>query len=137
MAGPPTEEAAAEVAKYFLAIFPYTFASGDVSKWDEMRGADCTFCAGVRAQAQEYLDARKRTVGGQITFAHAQGFAEGDGSFVVAVRLTQSASFDVDPTGEVVDEPGFTVEAKAEMRVVWSDERWRVDAVDMTVLSKT
>lgn len=132
--GPPSEEAAAAAATYFLSLFPYMFASGDVAAWDEMRGDSCEYCAGIREIADEYLRDGKRSVGGQIVVSNAQGFHEAGDSYVVAVRLTQKPSHDVDSTGAVIDQNRSTVEASAEMRVVWASDRWRVDGVDMTVL---
>ena len=123
-------------ASYFMSLFPYVFATGDVTEWDDLRGESCEYCAGIRDIADGYIRDGKRSVGGQIVVSNVQGFQEKDNSYVVSVRLTQKPSYDVDSTGAVVDENAATVEAKAEMRIVWVSGGWRVDAVDMTVLSE-
>ena len=119
-----------------MSLFPYVFATGDVREWDEMRGDSCRYCEGIRDAADEYIRQGKRSVGGQILLSNVQAFREKENSYVVAVRLTQLPSHDVDASGSIVEENTATVEAKAEMRVVWVSDRWRVDAVDMTVLSE-
>ena len=39
---------AAAAATYFLSLYPYIYATGDLTAWDEMSGEDCVYCASVR-----------------------------------------------------------------------------------------
>lgn len=40
-------DGAIAAAEYFLALYPYIYATGDLSTWEEMSHAECEFCQGA------------------------------------------------------------------------------------------
>ena len=50
---PPSVEGAVAVAEYFLLLFPYVNATGDLSDWSALSHADCIYCTNVAARVNE------------------------------------------------------------------------------------
>ena len=47
---PPSVEGAVAVAEYFLLLYPYVYATGDLADWNALSHPECIFCASVAAQ---------------------------------------------------------------------------------------
>lgn len=52
-----TPEGAAAAAEYFLNLYPYVYATGDLDAWQNMSDDDCEFCNSVINNATELHDA--------------------------------------------------------------------------------
>lgn len=133
--GPPSKEAASEVAKYFLAHFPYIYATGDFSVWDEMSGDPCKFCKNARSKAHDIALANQHGVGGELEFR--ESFAEDyrPDEYVSVVRYLEHPSSTLNSQDEIVEDfPGVRY-VQAEMLVAWRDGRWRIDSVTTDQLS--
>src|SRR5665647_3280455 len=62
------DSAGAEAAAvYFLELFPYVFATNDLTEWRPLSHPECIFCADVIRQVEEQAAIGVHTVGGLIT----------------------------------------------------------------------
>ncbi len=134
--GPPSQETAGEAAGYFMSLFAYVFATGDVTEWKRLSGEACDYCDGVIDAAAEYQDEGKRTSGGRIEITDVQAFDYMPGEFAVVVAVTQHPSQVINAEGERAGEAGVTT-ASAEMHLVWAHDQWRVETVDLTMLTES
>nr|WP_297430585.1 DUF6318 family protein [uncultured Actinotalea sp.] len=68
---PPAMEQADEAgalaaAEYVLAVFEYTFASGDTEAWDELSADDCPFCVSVTEDVSTVYSGGGRFIGSEV-----------------------------------------------------------------------
>jgi len=49
-------EGAKAAAEYFLALYPYVFATGELSQWKAMSDPACQFCNGAADRVTELFD---------------------------------------------------------------------------------
>ncbi|WP_053071468.1 DUF6318 family protein [Cellulomonas sp. A375-1] len=126
---PPSKEAAAEIAEYFLLLFSYAAATHDLTAFRELSYNDCGYCNRVLETLGEYEATGVTTEGGAI-IVHETAVEEGRrGSFTVAVTFDQQASREVESTGSVLaSDPGARGRVH-KIQVLWSDSAWRVMAV--------
>lgn len=129
--GPATEENAVAVAKYFMALFPYTVATGDLTDWDVLSGKECKYCASVHGIVDEIYEAGNHGVGGAYDIGVGLPYDRGDGAFVVAIDLTQYPSQTVDTNGAVVDDYPGVVSLRARVALSHRGDRWIVDGVQV------
>lgn len=60
-------DGAQATAEYFMALYGYIFATGDLTEWTEMSHADCIFCAGAAERVTALHDSGGYAVGGEFT----------------------------------------------------------------------
>src|SRR5450830_1247918 len=53
-------------AVYFLQLFPYVYATNDLTEWRELSHPECVFCASVITNVEEQVAAGKQSIGGLI-----------------------------------------------------------------------
>ena len=129
--GPATEDNAVAVGRYFLALFPYINATGDLTAWDELSGAECKFCASSHERVVTRFDAGNRGIGGAIDFGWGTATAEGRDRFLVELQLHQYGSQTVDAGGAVVEDFSDPMDLRANMRVSRGADGWSVDGVQV------
>jgi len=134
--GPPSQEAASEVAKYFFSLYPYIQATGDVSRWDALTGDPCRYCESGRAIAHDISAAGNRSVGGQIEFIGVDTDDYAPDEYAVLLWMVDHPSQVVDGHGNVVEDFPETITASADMHVSWRDGGWRIDTVAIDVYTK-
>lgn len=127
----PSPEGAAAAASYFMALYPYIYATGDLEEWSALSEPDCQFCANTRASVEEQF-ARGAVGGGSaITVESANGTEISPGAFYSAdLVITQDASYEVskDGTRTPVGEGG---RFRLHFALAW-ESGWLVRAVDAT-----
>ena len=123
----PSAEGAAAAATYFLQLYPFVNATGDLTEWDAMASPSCTFCEGVRDDVVERLALGHRNVGG-VVVTSAKGTEVDPGRWYSArLQIVIAASTDVDESGATVDEHP---EERHDIEVVMTwDGSWTVDEV--------
>ncbi|QDB80004.1 hypothetical protein FE251_11900 [Georgenia wutianyii] len=95
-------EGAKAAAEYFLALYPYVYATGDLEEWQAMSHPECQFCAAVADDVSELHSSGGYGVGGEIVVAE-MGALPPDGEYThfrVGVRGTESASSSFSADGE-------------------------------------
>lgn len=87
-------EGAKAAAQYFLELYAYIFATGDLAEWQSMSNPDCRFCRGAADRVQELFDAGGYATGGsfQVEDVAAELSSDGNDSFVVALTGVESSS---------------------------------------------
>ncbi|QDB80006.1 hypothetical protein FE251_11910 [Georgenia wutianyii] len=97
-------EGAKAAAQYFLELYPYVYATGDLDEWRAMSGPECQFCEGAAERATELFSAGGYGVGGEIAVLEI-GAAPPDDDwehFRVGVDGVESPSVEYSGNGEVL-----------------------------------
>ena len=117
---------------YFLSLYPYVYATGDLQEWRELSDPECIFCTSVIDNVEALVDKDQHSVGGLVTLSELESrpVDQGD-AWMVQVRLHQEASTNVDADGAVVDE--YSVETVDNSVFVFHDgSQWWIRGVDHT-----
>jgi hypothetical protein len=133
------EVGAAAAAVYFLELYPYVMATGDLVEWDAMTWAElCSFCTVTRQQAQEISTAGSDYVGGAIEAEVLKTYALDDlvGGYPLDVQVTIERAVLLDPSGVEVDRQEAQ-SAPYRVEVLHDGKSWRVLTVsnDKSVVS--
>lgn len=110
-------------ATYFLALYPYVYATGDLTEWRALSHPECVFCASVVTNVEEQATAGNASQGGLVAVTRATGTQVGDTYFAVRVAFDQAPSATVDGNGEIVEEFPEAKSYVAEMGVAVVDGR--------------
>lgn len=129
--GPGTEENAKAVARYFLSLFPYVVATGDLADWDALSGRPCSYCSSVRDFVTEIHGAGNHGEGGAFELGFTSGFDMGGGEFVVGVEYIETPSQTVAADGTLVEDFPETLSYKANFSLAWTGSRWVVNGVQV------
>lgn len=100
------EVGAAAAATYFLELYPYVMATGDLEEWERISLVDlCEFCVKVSADVASQQAARTTYSGGDVEVDVTKTYPLDTllGAFPVDVVLSQDASVIADEGGNVVD----------------------------------
>lgn len=124
-------EGAKAAAEYFLGLYPYVYATGDLLQWEAMSHAECKFCASVVEDATALVAEGGYGLGGEVEISDVK-VAPPDEDFAhfrVAVMATEAPSFSYSASGEVTSSAAggeviYTVAA------LW-DGGWTIRAVSM------
>jgi len=125
----PSAEGAAAAARYFVALYPYIFATGDLTEWDTLSADDCKYCINTRASVEDQIARGVRGEGSDITVASAMGTELSAGeTYAADLEITQGPSFEVSADGtRTPDGEGGTF--RLHLALIWHDG-WQVRAVD-------
>lgn len=125
----PSADGAAAAASYFISLYPYVYATGDLAEWRALADPACEFCNAV-AQEVEDLHSRERRVTSPLEVLSSTGIEIDPShwySAEVAIRLDDSQ--EIDDSGAVLSsEPGGSYTTT--FALTWADG-WRVDAVGL------
>ena len=98
------EEGAAAVAAYFLELYPYVYATGDLEEWKALSHPECIFCASVVTNVEAERAAGGWSDGGRATILSTEAVEIREGFFSVTVVADQAASTGYAADGTVIDE---------------------------------
>lgn len=130
----PTGDGAAAAAAYFLQLYPYAYATGDLSEWSAMSDPGCGFCSNVRdnvtrLESSGHRDDESRVF---VVSQHGVGIVDGE-SYSAVVVIDQTPSRELAPDGSVVaSDDGGRFEMT--FALAW-DGTWRVVEVDVARVS--
>lgn len=98
-------EGAIAAAKYFMELYPYVYATGDLTEWEAMSHPECRFCASVVDNVTDANSRGERVVGGKPRWLGAaeHWFHEDLDVHEVQVRAEQGSAERRSPTGEVLE----------------------------------
>lgn len=120
-------EGAQAAAEYFMALYGYIFATGDLSEWSEMSYEDCVFCAGAAERVAELHDDGGYAVGGEFTIDEVivlEPDAEDD-AFRVGLIGEEAPSQEYSSAGSLLESiPGGSTQYNFALQN--DDGRWRV-----------
>ncbi len=98
-------EGAKAAAEYFLALYPYVFATGDLDVWGEISLPECRFCSNVARRATELHNEGGFGLGGAIAYDDVRALPP-DGEFEhfrVGIKGYESPSSSHSATGEELE----------------------------------
>lgn len=129
--GPASEKTAAEAAKYFLALFPYAFATGDLTQWRAMSGDSCKYCSGTVDQVEAEQAEGKRRTGGRIEVTYSDSVLVGKQQYGVGLTVREHPGTLFRADGSVEKDIDYVLEAHMEFLVSWTGSGWKIDGVEI------
>ena len=118
------------VAVYFLQLYPYVYATNDLTEWRELSHPECVFCASVITNVEEQVAAGNRSAGGLVEIESVAATEVSDGFYNVEVIATQEPSVEYGPDGEVVEQSEGS-RSLLTLVIVTSDSGWLVRATQV------
>src|SRR5690625_2403296 len=105
MAGDDVDGAVA-AAEYFLLLYPYVYATGDLDEWQAMSHPDCNFCASVISNVDRIHSEDGYVVDEEMEITVIEAYLpERDGGvFAVDLLLVSGTSVEYSVEGQVVEE---------------------------------
>ncbi|MFC4556392.1 DUF6318 family protein [Georgenia faecalis] len=93
-------------AQYFIELYPYVYATGNLSEWQAMSHPECAFCTSVVDGVRELHDAGGYAIGPEVTVVEVRGADPVDGNpyFSVDVAVSQGPSRSYSSTGDLTGE---------------------------------
>ena len=128
LSGPASEENAKAVGRYYLSMFPYAVATGDLAAMDDLSAEGCKYCKHLRGIVTEIHDAGNHGTGGAYELGFTSGIRNDDGDFIVGIEYVETPSRTVAPDGSLVEDFPDTYSMKAVLRLHWSGSAWSVEA---------
>lgn len=127
----PSADGAAAAASYFLQLYPYLHATGDLEAWKEMSADDCQFCNNVIVDVEQIFSEGSRGAGSEVVITSSKGVEiSAEDSYSATIELTQGASFIVGEDGREA-KSGEYGEYSMYFALWWRDG-WIVREVDVT-----
>lgn len=126
-----TVEGADAVARYFLDLYPYAYATGDLEEWQRLSDPDCVFCTSVVDNVTAMHRGGDYASGGAVT-VHTMTAEQLTGTrFAVEGQITQDATSRHDADGLVVSAPTSPVTYDIVFALEWRQAHWRVLELDI------
>ncbi|WP_136313320.1 DUF6318 family protein [Actinomyces procaprae] len=124
-----TPTGAADAATYFLNLYPYVHATGDLDAWKNMSEDDCEFCNRVIANATARHDSGGWADPWEQEIVPLEWWTdqEDPNRYVVRTQVASEAH-----TGHSIDGELTTVDASESVFLVqirWNDSDWLVEEV--------
>ena len=123
-------QTAEAVATYFLQLYPYVYASGDLTEWRALSHPDCIFCASVTTNVEEMVAAGEHWVGGGTTITSCDALAEVTDAFNITATTAEEPSSRVS-RGGVTLENTVGGESTLHLVVTARESQWLVRAVEV------
>ncbi|MFS0699431.1 DUF6318 family protein [Cellulomonas sp. 179-A 4D5 NHS] len=98
----PGVDGAVAAATYFLSLYPYVHATGDLAAWKAMSHPECGFCASVTEGVSAMHALGNKQTGGVFTVRSSQPTeVEAARFFAVVLDVEQAESVETDERGTV------------------------------------
>lgn len=125
-----TVDGAIAAAKYFIELYPYIYATGDLTDWEALSDAGCGFCTNVSDQVVQLDEDGGHAEGvGTEIYSEYGGGPYSDDVYIVDLGVRFSASTFVDGEGTQTD---YDAEDRPEfsLSLVWRQSAWLVLGID-------
>ena len=118
------------IARYFLELYPYVYATGDLTEWKALSHPECIFCASVITNVEEMVAAGEHWEGGLTTIDSTEVAAELAEAFNVTATTTESRSHRVDRDGTTLQS---SIGGSSTMHLVLTTDagQWLVRGVEV------
>ncbi|NDR54720.1 DUF6318 family protein [Actinomyces sp. 565] len=127
-----TPDGAAQAATYFLNLYPYVYATGDLDAWKKMSDDNCEFCNNVITNATELHDAGGWADPWEQEITPLEWWTDQDDPNRYVVRA--KTSFDVHSTHSGDGVEVTHTEGADEIlliQMLWKNSTWSVEIVDI------
>src|SRR5699024_4338228 len=121
-----TVDGAIAAAKYFMELYPYIYATGDLDEWDALSDDGCEFCRNSRELALDLTTDGGFASGGAVEIFSGDGggpYDDGVYAVVLGIRFAESTFVYADGTEKrhrQAERPDFR------MSMLWRDGDWVV-----------
>ena len=125
------EVGAAAAATYFLELYPYVMATGDIEEWGQVSMTEtCELCTAVMGHVEDYVSSGNRYVGGGVSVDVLKTYALDTlyGGYPVDVKVAQDGSSVISPDGAVMEEEPAEV-SELRVEVIHDGNSWRLAGV--------
>lgn len=117
-------------ATYFLALYPYTYATGDLAEWRSLSHPECAFCTSVVSGVEQQVAAGGRSEGGVLTVESVSAIDVSADLYAVDIVGRQSAGVEYGPDGSILSESPETRSALSVL-LTPGPEGWLVRGVQV------
>jgi len=131
----PSADGAAAAASYFISLFPYINATGDLVEWNALSSPECTFCAGVRTNVEELHTQGNRNLGGAEILSATGTEVDAGRWYSARLHVVIAPSVDVDASGTLLDEHPKE-DRQIDVVMTWQDG-WTIDEVGPAAVPQT
>lgn len=120
------------LAVYFLELFPYAAATGDLADWTLLSHPECKFCSGVSDEIESLVQAGHHSEGGLLHFEDVTTTEVTSDWWHVTARLIQDPSTTRDASGVLVESFPETKRLRIDVAVTLIDGGLAIREVDST-----
>ncbi|KAE8764420.1 DUF6318 family protein [Georgenia thermotolerans] len=92
-------------AQYFLQLYPYVYATGDLAEWKQMSHPECGFCNGIAQKVADIHGEGGSASGGEMTIREISSKEQG-ALFRVDIVADEGPSIQTSSNGVVTNSPG-------------------------------
>jgi len=126
-----TPEGAATAATYFLNLFPYMYATGDLVAFEDMSDDNCEFCNGVGAEASEMHDAGGWTDPWEQEITPLEGWVDDADPNRYVIRANVVTGAHASHLGNQSIREIEGAEHTLLLQTYWTDDDWTVEIVQV------
>jgi len=127
----PSVDGAVAAAHYFLELYSYSMATGDLDAWRAMSADDCKMCNNVIGQVEDLVAIGHTVFSDPLESPIANGMEVVPSELYGAdLDVTQGAWKEIDGAGNVVDS-GPPSAAYMQFTIGWGPDGWIVRQVDV------
>lgn len=123
-------EGAVAAAEYFISLYPYVYATGDLTEWDAMSEESCVFCSSVHDNVTE-LHENGGWAEPWAQSLEANSFArdpKNEQRLVIPVVVDSTPGVVHKISGDDTARPTQTPRVETiKVQVLWQDGSWRVE----------
>jgi len=124
-------DGAIAVATYFMELYGYTYATGDLEPWNGLSHPDCEFCASTREGVTDLLGAGELRDGGAVTIADPSAREISPGElYSVDVAMNEAPARVVSVSGKAVTDWASASRYQTNVLVLRDGDRWWIRGVD-------
>lgn len=124
------------LARYFLELYPYVYATGDLTEWRALSHPECVFCTSVIDNVEAQVAAGNRSTGAEVTVQSADARVIDETWFAADAEITQAPSAEYGPDGELLSENPATQSHRMTFSLI-HDGTWLVRAVQVDEAPET
>jgi len=124
-------DGAIAVATYFMELYAYTYATGDLESWNRLSHPECEFCASTRAGVNDLLSSGQLRDGGSVTVAEPSAREISPGElYSVDLAMTEGPARVVSVSGKALTDWVPARRYQTNVLVLRDGDQWWVRGVD-------
>ncbi|MGV8967187.1 MAG: DUF6318 family protein [Cellulomonas sp.] len=128
-------DGAIAAATYFISLYPYVYATGDLAEWKAMSDPACIFCASVSNHVDEMVAKGNRLTGGMVKLLAPATYTPHEHSLSeIHLVASQERSTEVSHAGAPVSTSPAS-EADVVVLLTFDGALWSIRGVDLNVRS--